>query len=207
MDRKLDLIGQKFGRLTVIGKAKSKDHKHSYWLCKCSCGKQKIVRADSLKAGHTLSCGCYQKEIAAQKARKEHPYSKTITYLTWHHMKQRCLNKTDQAYPYYGGRGIKICKRWENNFENFLQDMGEKPEGLTIERIDNNGDYEPENCKWATYEEQSNNRRSNKIIEHNGKKQNIKQWSKELGIEYGTLHCRFYRGWSAERALTTPVKN
>ena len=123
-------------------------------------------------------------------------------------MKRRCLSPKRESYKYYGGRGIKVCDEWLHSYDAFLRDMGEAPEGLSIERKDNNGNYCPENCIWATKLEQNNNMRSNRWLEHQGKRQTITQWAEELGMDFMTLSCRIDRlGWSVEKALTTPVKS
>lgn len=132
-----------------------------------------------------------------------HGMCKSSEYYTWSSMGNRCNNKNDPSHYRYGGRGISICKRWQK-FKNFYEDMGDKPApGYSIDRIDNNGNYEPDNCRWATVAQQANNQRTNVLIEHNGKTQNMKQWSSELGINYQTLVSRFKNGWSIERVLKT----
>ena len=119
----------------------------------------------------------------------------------WRDMLRRCEDKRNQAYYRYHGRGIKVCARW-HKFENFLEDMGKRPKGMTLDRIDNNGNYCKENCRWATYKEQANNARSNRILEFNGEKMNLSQWAEKIGIQSGTIHARLKVGWSVERALT-----
>lgn len=128
-------------------------------------------------------------------------------YYAWHNMKVRCLNPNDGRYKHYGARGIKICDRWLNSFDNFLSDMGPKPSaGHSIERIDVNGDYEPDNCKWATRNEQQNNTTQNRFIAYNGETLTLQQWSRRLGINHRTLHARLDKyGWLVERAFSTPV--
>ena len=132
--------------------------------------------------------------------------SKTKTYSSWVSMKSRCCNPNNTDWHHYGGRGVKVCERWLNSFEAFLEDMGETLKGMSIDRIDNDGDYSPENCRWATLAEQCNNRRTNHIIEANGKAQNIAQWAKELGVCSSALSGRLNRGWSAEDAVNTPAR-
>ena len=130
----------------------------------------------------------------------------TKTYKVWERMKLRCYNKNRDRYKNYGGRGIKVCDRWKNSFENFYKDMGDKPEEMTLDRIDNNGDYTPENCRWATHEQQVNNKTDSNYIEINGKKLTVTQWAKKLKVNPKTLFSRLNRGWSKEDTVLIPIK-
>ena len=158
--------GDKFGRLTVVRRSTPNRHRHSRFMCQCVCGTMSIIERNSLLAGLTKSCGCFRKEWSSA-AHMTHGatinYSMTPTYASWIAMKNRCNNPKASDYKYYGGRGIKVCKRW-SEFSEFLADMGEKPAGLTIERINNDRGYSPSNCKWATRLEQSRNTRRNKRV-------------------------------------------
>ena len=205
MRKNFDLIDKKFGRLVVIKRMDNDEWGRLRWLCKCYCGKEKIIVGQSLRSGATKSCGCLQKEIVSI-ANTTHGQTRTKTYDVWHNMIQRCTNPKHKYYKHYGGRGIKVCKRWMK-FENFLEDMGKIPEGYSIDRINNNKGYKKSNCKWSTKKEQSRNTRRNRSGTYGGKTQLLIEWSEETGIPYSTLWQRIYRlGWSIEKALTTPAK-
>lgn len=156
------LIGNNYGRLTVVGFSEKRG-KHTYWHCDCVCGAKVVRRADHMQSGRSSSCGCYNREVQRIKFEKHggarhnnrHPL-----YETWTGIIKRCENENCRAYPYYGGRGITICDRWRNDFTAFVNDMGAKPEGTSIDRIDVNGNYEPGNCRWADKFTQSRNRRN-----------------------------------------------
>lgn len=153
-------IGDRFGRLIVREFAGQNKHSQSLWFCKCDCGNMKIIMGGGLRNGHTKSCGCLQRQ-RTKESRTTHGMSLTSEHAIWKSMFQRCTNPNNKAYKYYGGHGIKICKSWRS-FSNFFEDMGEKPKGLTLERINNNGNYELSNCKWATRTEQMHNQRIRK---------------------------------------------
>lgn len=203
MGHRDNLSKRKFNRWTVLDFSHVK-HGAIYWNCKCECGTLKTIHANTLRNGDSKSCGCLRDEIARAK-QTTHGMRGTRTYDTWRGIKGRCLNKDDKAYLDYGGRGVTVCDHWLK-FENFFADMGVRPEGLTIDRKDNDGDYTPENCRWATQKEQCNNRRNNRIIEYNGEKKTLTAWAEFIGIGWSTLHQRLEKGWSVERALTTPLQ-
>ncbi len=207
---------KKYERWTIVGSMVKKG-KHKYWPCRCNCGNEKLVYQGNLQRGLTGSCGCLNKELSAARqlkhgfARKDkttNTYSSKI-YGIWLGMRRRCVEVNSKSYPRYGGRGIKVCERWFNSFENFLQDMKE-PEiidgiRLTIERINNDGDYEPDNCRWATFFEQGHNKSNNVILTLDGKTQCVSLWAIELGCIPQLLHGRLRKGWSVEKTLRTPV--
>lgn len=186
------LEGQKFGRLLVVKKMNNDKWRHSRWLCKCDCGKEKIILGYNLQDGHTKSCGCLSRENSVQ-CNTKHGHGKrgeeSKTYGSWKGMIERCLNPNRPDYHCYGGRGITIYQRWRK-FENFLEDMGEAPEGYQIDRIDNDGNYCKENCKWSTRKEQNRNRRDNTLLTYDGKTQCLAALAEELDINYNTLCSR-----------------
>lgn len=192
----MDITGQRYGKLTAIKFSHKDKRNQQFWLFKCDCGNEKIICIGHVKSGNTKSCGCLRIE-----RKTKHKMYGTRIYKSWMSMKERCLNKNRKDYKDYGGRGIIICERWVNSFENFYKDMGNRIEGLSLDRIDNNKGYYKENCRWATLKEQNNNKRNNHLLTHNRKTQNVKQWSEELNINYGILSSRLTRGWSVKNAL------
>ena len=199
--RAKDLSGRVFGKLTVISRAKNRQKSpHGpntvTWRCLCACGQEAIVTAGCLMAGSTKSCGCLH---------QTHGASKTQTYKIWKVMRQRCRDVNAHGYEDYGGRGIRVCPQWED-FSVFLADMGEAPAGMSIDRIDNDGDYEPGNCRWATRKEQGNNKRNNRRIPYLGETKTLSQWSDVFHMNPKTLSDRLKRGFSVEEALTRPVR-
>ncbi len=200
----IDLVGQQFARLTVLSRAGSQNKK-STWLCRCQCGKEVVVKSDNLKNGNTKSCGCQKRDstIATMQATKRtHGLSQSAEYRIWVSIKQRCFNPKDAAYPDYGGRGITVCDSWRNSFEAFYADMGARPDpDMSIDRRDVNGHYSPENCRWATQEEQCNNRRNNHLIEHDGQRKTLTQWARAAGLHPNTIRLRLRNGWTMEEAM------
>lgn len=201
-----DLKGQKFNRLTVISiSGRTKDNSVT-WLCKCDCGKEVIVVGQNLSNGNSKSCGCFHNEITS-KINKTHGKTKTHIYKVWLGIKRRCTYPNDISYGNYGGRGIKICDRWLT-FELFYEDMHATfKKGLSIDRIDVNGNYELSNCKWATNTDQANNKRSNVFATVNGVTDTITNLSRLYNISDRTVFSRIYTGWPIEKAITTPVLN
>lgn len=186
---------KRYGRLRFLEIAGSRSGR-ALWRVRCDCGRFKIVLADNVRGGRTRSCGCGMRE-AARKRSTSHGMSKTVTYARWASMIQRCKKNLD-----YVGR-VSVCRRWLS-FTHFLSDMGECPAGLTLERIHNDKDYRPGNCKWATSAEQNRNTRHNVILTFRGKTQCAADWAKEIGIAASTLRQRLYRGWPIEEVLTAP---
>jgi len=210
MKRKADLMGQRFGRLTVIGEAESTKHGQARWLCRCDCGTESVVRADSLKSGSIKSCGCYNTEMCISVGHKnrKHGMGRTRLYNIWSSMKARCYNANSKPYKYYGARGIAVCGEWRNNFIAFRDwaIANGYADNLTLDRRDNNGHYTPENCRWIALREQFVNRRSNRYITYGGKRMTISQWSKEIGCSRNAIAKRLSRGWTAEQAIKVPFE-
>ena len=202
------MIGQQFGRLTVIEAAaphvEPRGRHHRMWLCRCACGTEKEIYHQSLVRGLTRSCGCLRRETTVART-QTHGHSKkgnwSATYRSWSGMITRCTSEGHDKFSYYGGRGITVCDRWSSSFENFLADMGECPPAHSIDRVDVNGNYEPGNCRWATRTEQLRNKRNNVLVEYAGRKMTLVEASELSGINYSKLQARIARGWSLERAL------
>lgn len=204
---RIDLSGNKYGRLTVLSfsgqKLSDKGNRCSMWNCVCDCGNTVDVAGSSLKNGTSKSCGCLQKELVSERASK-HRLSKTRVYKIWGNMKTRCLNKNSTDYYLYGGRGITLCDRWMT-FDNFFADMGIPSKDKSIDRINPNGNYEPSNCRWATLTEQANNKRTSRIISFNGIRRSLKEWARSLGLNESSLRERL-KTWGLEKSLTEPKK-
>ncbi len=208
MGKLIDLTGQTFNRLTVIKRMENDKWGQTRWLCQCECGNKKIIQGNHLKSNRIKSCGCLQK-IKPSNLKHGHSSNGIIskTYRTWYSMIQRCNNPNNTRYKDYGGRGIKVCEAWLT-FKGFLQDMGERPEGLTLDRIDNSKGYYKENCKWSTQKEQQRNRRNNKLITINGITKCLTEHCKERKLNYWTIRSRLQTGWTSEEALEIiPRKN
>lgn len=188
------MIGKKFNMLTVLEELPKRKHGARVYRCKCDCGNFKDVRSDMLKSGKTKSCGCLH---------TKHGKRDTKIYHVFAEIKQRCYNKSSKSYPNYGERGIKVCDEWLNDFMTFYDwsvSHGYK-EGLSIDRIDNNGNYDPSNCRWTDRKTQNNNRRNNTYISYNGKTQTLAQWGKELNIDQHTISARKRKGWTDKECL------
>lgn len=190
--RFIDLSGRKIGFLFVLGPTGRSAGKKVLWNCVCECGREKIVVGSRLRAALTTSCGC------KRKSRKT--LIRNRTYHSWAMMIQRCTNPNNPKFRSYGGRGITVCEQWRK-YSVFLSDMGDCPECMSIDRIDNNGIYEPNNCRWADKLTQANNTRSNRFITANGKTMTAAQWSRETGVSSGKIRGRLAYGWSPEKAV------
>ena len=205
MGRKaIDLSGMKFGKLTAI----SIDHKkgsRNYWNCVCDCGGKRVVSNDHLRNGDITDCGCYRKH---QPHWKKHGMYDSRLYRIWSLMKERCYNPKRKEYPRYGGRNIRVCSEWLNstNFIEWALSNGYSDE-LTLDCIDNDGDYCPENCRWVSREIQQNNRCANRYITYNGETKTITQWAKEYGLTYYQLQKRIKSGWVFEKAISEPINH
>lgn len=213
MSKKIDIIGRRFGRLVVVSNAKSRikpsGNPETYSLCKCKCGKIVEVSNYRLRTGKTRSCGCLYLDTATTRHFK-HGFARsgkvTPTWNCWSQMKQRCENPNNTVFRHYGGRGISVCVRWKR-FENFLKDMGKKPSGHQIDRIDNNGNYEPNNCRWATKKEQARNTRTNRFYNTAfGITGCLAYLCERFKVNYKTVWKRLDDGWSIENALGTPIR-
>jgi hypothetical protein len=204
---KTNLVGLKFNRWLVLGLAAplSKGSATCYW-CQCDCGTQRAVRGNDLTQNRSKSCGCWNMENL-QAMHRTHGMSTSPEYRIWCAMIDRCYRPKAKEFERYGGRGISVCDKWRHNFSAFLADMGLRPHAkMQLDRRSNDGNYTPENCRWVTVIQQQNNSNSNHKVAFNGQIHTIAEWSRILGLEYGTLCSRFCRHWSVERALTTPLR-
>lgn len=202
----IDLTGYRFGRLVVVRRQGLKGGRPA-WLCKCDCGSEAIVRGNDLRRGATHSCGCIHREQLTER-NTTHGLCGQRLYNIWGCMVQRCYNERTPCYNLYGGRGIKICDEWRLDFKSFYDwamANGYKDD-LTIDRIDNDKGYFPNNCRWITAKEQGNNRSTNRYLEFNGEKRTLSEWGEILGIDSETLSSRLRRGWSIEKTLTEEIK-
>ena len=212
-----DFVPETFGRLTTLG-PRFMIADRTFFVCQCSCDSIIVARTDSLKSGHAQSCGCLHKDrvrVVVAAKNKKHGKTRSQEHKTWSTLIQRCTNPNNHKYKDYGGRGIYVEDAWHPDrhpkgqaFLNFLADMGERPsKDHSIDRIDNDGPYSKENCRWATREEQQNNKRNNRFLEFRGKSQTVAQWARELGIKRTTIKDRLASGWTVECALTSSLIN
>lgn len=194
-----NLTGMRFGRLTVLHRA-DRPPGVAYWHCVCDCGQPHIARTSHLKSGDVQSCGCLARERVS-KAKATHSLTRSRAYYAWASLKQRCLNPNNEMWHCYGGRGITVCDRWAESFEAFLDDMGHPPIGTSLDRINNDEGYSPENCRWSTSAEQGQNKRNNRYLTARGETHIMAEWARIAGTRRGTISNRLRWGWSDEDAI------
>ena len=204
-------VGKRFGKLVAL-EYRFRPNDKAYWFCRCDCGNEKEIRIDHLKSGRVISCGCHGRAVIITAALK-HGHNRSVstgptrTYNCWSSMLQRCRDKNNKSFKNYGGRGIAVCERWLK-FENFLEDMGEVPEKMSLDRINFNGNYEPSNCRWATSKQQCRNTRKNRLITYNWETRCVSEWNEILGFTRSTLHQRLFKyKWSITDAFQIPQRH
>lgn len=206
MTRFKDISGQKFGRLTALYRLHKYHKKGTYWLCACECGNLVETTLNNLTMGHTKSCGCLNHDNLL-KRNTTHGKANTKLYDVWLHMKSRCYNVNNKDYKHYGGRGIVVCDEWKDNFQAFYDwciNNGYK-DNLTIDRVDVNENYNPNNCRFADRKQQSRNRRNIKLYTINGETHCLSEWCEIYNLKFHTIQARLIRGWSIEKALELEV--
>lgn len=194
-----DITGRRYGRLTVVAFVeRDPNPPNTIWLFECDCGTRKKMRIGNVRTGNVTSCGCVFTEMLV-KRNTTHGLCKAEkrTYRSWKDMRARCRNPKHKDFYAYGGRGISVCDRWDS-FADFFADMGQRPEGETIDRIDTNGNYHPLNCRWATDSQQANNKRNNHVLEWQGRSQTVQQWCDEYGMDHSKVRYRIAQGWPYE---------
>lgn len=209
-----EIAGQRFTRLLAIERVGRTPNGQAAWRCICDCGNEITATAGNLVSGNTKSCGCWKHDVAvSNKYGVTHGLSMLSDgskvnplYHVWKGMHRRCYSENDEKYPIYGARGIRVCERW-HSLENFLEDMSPRPEGTTLDRKDVNGDYSPDNCRWATAKQQANNTRTNRQVTLRGETHTLMEWAEKLGMGWATLRARLEAGWGEDRILDTPVRS
>ncbi len=191
-----DFTGRRFGMLTAIRVTRSGYNGYLRWHCACDCGGSVEVISKNLIGGRTTHCGC----------RHQQRGTASNDYRIWTDMKNRCGNPKNKRYRMYGARGIRVCAEWVASFETFAQDMGPCPLGMSLDRINNDGHYEPGNCRWANAIEQGRNTRHNRMITFNGNTKCLTEWAEHTGINADAIYGRLKMGWSIERSLTEPIQ-
>lgn len=203
--RIISIVGNKYGKLTVVSYAGTRGTRN-YWECLCDCGGRCVVEKGHLRSGHTTSCGCASSRATIGTRSLKHGSCNTSEYIAWSNMKQRCSDPNYKEFHLYGGRGIKVCDRWIGSFTNFFEDMGKTPIGSEIDRINNDGHYSPENCRWTTAKVNCRNRRTTRFITHNGETLSVEDWAEKVGVSGSVIRQRLDRQkWSVEKTLYTPV--
>jgi hypothetical protein len=201
----IDMMGKKYGQLLAISPAgRSDSSKNIIWVFKCSCGRLCEFSGYSVRSGKTIDCQLCSRE-RLRLSSVDHGKSNSVEFRTWTDIQSRCHNPNATSYPRYGGRGIEVCARWRDSFSAFLEDMGPRPNGMSIERNDNDKNYTPDNCRWATRTEQANNRKNNVIVTIDNESKTIAQWASHAGIKNGTMWYRVKAGYSGRRLLC-PVR-
>lgn len=201
-----DLNGKEFGRWTVLSKAPQRSGK-THWFCRCECGKERSVPATKLLTEKSRGCGCVRRRPLGIVCGKKHGMSRTAEYVAWQQIRGRCENNARKDFHRYGGRNIRVSEQWQS-FEAFYDDMGPRPSSEhSIERRDNDGNYEKSNCYWATSKEQARNRRTSRLLTFKGETRCLTEWAEVVGLRPITLTSRLRLGWSVERALTAPVRH
>lgn len=195
---RIEMTGKRFGRLLVVAESGRMRSRQIRWKCVCDCGSIHFTEGNALRSGRTQSCGC-------RKIDGKHGRSRSLEYRIWQAMRQRCSNPRNTHYKNYGGRGIRVCKSWAGSFVAFYSDMGPRPNGTSIDRIDNDGGYSPSNCRWASKAEQGVNMRSNRLLTVDGETLTVVEWAARTGIGEGAIRSRIQRGWSDRDAVTFDV--
>jgi hypothetical protein len=205
MGRLIDLTGRRFGRLVVTRRGPTDARGEAHWDCVCDCGGLASPAGYALRVGASTSCGCFHNEVTGG-INRTHGKTRTPTYLAWNNMRRRCQDPENPNYRSYGARGISVCDRWQI-FENFLADMGERPaRGLELDRIDNDGNYEPGNCRWATRMQQAENKTTNRRLTIDGETKTVSEWGRLTGLGLKRISARINKlGWTPERAILEPV--
>lgn len=219
----IDLTGQRFGRWTVLSFDGVRERRRTYWKCLCDCGSTASILGDNLRGGKSISCGCFRIDhISEIKFKHGHAIKGDVTkeYKAWSKLKARCLDENGKDYPRYGGRGITVCERWRESFENFYADIGPKPSNKrSIDRIDNDGHYScgkcdectisgwPANVRWATDTEQARNKSNTRFIDFDGQSICLSEWSEKTGMRSSVILHRLKRGWSVEASLSKPPRH
>lgn len=199
------MSGRRFGRLVVTDEKPKQGQRCFLWKCKCDCGNEVMVRTNSLTTGNTSSCGCSRTDSIRRRCVK-HGMTNSPEYNSWQSMLNRCRNENIPAFSNYGGRGIQVCERWKS-FDNFYCDMGPRAKGFSLERLNNDEGYSPQNCVWSDRNSQANNMRSNLRFTWHGETMTLAQWARNLGINYHTLEGRLRNyGWTIDRAFSEPVR-